>query len=66
MLDLVRRHEGRFRISYSLTGVVLEQLKRWAPDVIDLFVQLAETGHVEFLSETYYHSLAFLVLRSFL
>ena len=34
MLDLVRRHEGRFRISYSLTGTVIEQFRQWAPEVI--------------------------------
>lgn len=63
MLDLIRRHEGRFRISYSLTGVVLDQFRRWCPDVIDLFAELAETGCCEFLAETYYHSLAFIYDR---
>jgi len=63
MLDLIRRHEGRFRISYSLTGVVLDQFKRWAPDLIDLFQELAETGCCEFLGETYYHSLSFIYDR---
>ena len=60
MLDLVRRHEGRFRIAYSLTGCVVEQMKQHCPDVLDLFRALAETGCVEFLGETYYHSLSFL------
>ena len=63
MLDLVRRHEGRFRISYSLSGVVLDQLEAWAPDVLDLFRQLAATGCCEFLGETYHHSLSFLRSR---
>lgn len=63
ILDLVRRHEGRFRVSYSLTGVVIEQLRQWAPDVLDLFVQLAQTGCCEFISETYHHSLSFLYSR---
>ncbi len=63
ILDLVRRHEGRFRVSYALTGVLIDQLKQWAPDVVDLFVQLAETGCCEFISETYYHSLSFLYSR---
>jgi len=60
MLDLVRRHEGRFRIAYSVTGTVIEQFQRWCPEMIDLLQSLAATGHVEFLAETYYHSLAFL------
>lgn len=63
MLDLVRRHEGRFRISYSITGVALTQMQQWAPDVIDLFKALAQTGACEFIAETYYHSLSFLYSR---
>ncbi len=63
MLDLIRRHEGRFRISYSLTGTVIEQFRRWAPEVLESFRQLAQTGAVEFIAETYYHSLAFLYNR---
>lgn len=60
MLDLVRRHEGNFRISYAITGTVLEQFKKFTPDVIDLFQQLADTGCCEFVAETYYHSLSFI------
>ncbi len=63
MLDLVREHEGRFRISYALTGTVIDQFRRWAPEVLDLFVELSQTGAVEFIAETYYHSLAFLYNR---
>jgi len=63
MLDLIRRHEGRFRISYSLTGTILEQLRRWAPEVFDTFGELAQTGCVEFIAETFYHSLSFLYHR---
>ena len=61
--ELVEEHEGRFRVSYSLTGVILEQLERWAPDVLDDFIALAKTGCVEFAAETFYHSLAFLYNR---
>ena len=64
MLDLIRMHEGRFRISYSLTGTVIEQFRRFAPAVLDSFVELAKTGCVEFISETYYHSLSFLYSRN--
>ncbi len=58
MLELIRRHGGAFRIAYSITGVAIEQMKRYAPEVLDTFVALAETGCVEFLGETYYHSLS--------
>ncbi len=60
ILDLVRRHEGRFRVSYSITDVALQQFEMWAPDLIELFQALAETGAVEFLAETSHHSLSFL------
>src|SRR5688572_10768751 len=44
ILDLVKRHKGRFNVSYALTGVVLDQMQEFCPDVIDLFKRLAETG----------------------
>jgi alpha-amylase len=64
MLDLVRRHEGRFRIAYSISGVCIEQMKQWCPDVIDMFKALAQTGACEFINETTHHSLSFLFSRS--
>ncbi len=63
LFETIRQHEGRFRLAFSLTGVALEQLERHAPEAIEQFQQLAETGCVEFLDETYYHSLAFLYSR---
>ncbi len=60
MLELIKRHKGKFRISYSLSGTVIEQMELYRPDVLQTFVDLAKTGCVEFLSETYYHSLSFL------
>ena len=63
MLELVDRHKGRFRVSYSLTGVVIEQFRRWAPEVLESFRALARTGCVEFICETYHHSLSFLYNR---
>jgi alpha-amylase len=63
ILDLVQRHGGGFRVAYSLTGVVLEQFETYAPEVIESFQRLAATGCVEFLAETYYHSLSFLYSR---
>src|SRR5205823_5152118 len=60
MLELIKKYEGKFRIAYSITGTVLEQMEAWRPDVLQSFKDLADTGCVEFLSETYYHSLSFL------
>ena len=63
LLDLVRRFQGRFKISYSITGTLLEQIQLYCPEVMSTFDALAETGCVEFLAETYYHSLSFLYSR---
>ncbi|MGD2093906.1 MAG: polysaccharide deacetylase family protein, partial [Phycisphaerales bacterium] len=60
ILDLIRRFEGRFKVSYSITGVLLEQFQSFSPEVMSTFDALAQTGCVEFLAETYYHSLSFL------
>ena len=57
MLDLISKHDGKFKISYSLTGVFLEQCCSYMPQVLDTFEDLAKTGCVDFLSETYFHSL---------
>jgi alpha-amylase len=63
LLDMIRRFDGRFKIAYSITGVLLEQLQEYSPEVMSTFDALAETGCVEFLAETYYHSLSFLYSR---
>jgi alpha-amylase len=58
MLDLVDEYGGKFKISLSVTGTLLGQCEKWDKDVLDTFRQMAETGCVEFLDETNYHSLA--------
>jgi alpha-amylase len=63
LLDMIRRMGGRFKIAYSITGVLLEQLQTYSPEVMSTFDALAQTGCVEFLAETYYHSLSFLYSR---
>jgi alpha-amylase len=64
LLNLIKKHDGRFKIAYSLTGVLLEQLQQYSPEVLSTFDALARTGCVEFLAETYYHSLSFLYSRN--
>ncbi len=58
LLEAIERTDGQFRCAFSLSGTVIQQLRDWAPDALDSFVQLAETGNVEFLCETSQHSLA--------
>ena len=64
LLDIIRRFNGKFRIAYSITGSLLEQLELYSPEVLSTFDALARTGCVEFLAETYYHSLSFLYSRN--
>jgi alpha-amylase len=64
MLDLIKQYKGKFKIAYSISGSALDQFQRFAPEVIDSFRALAATGKVEFLAETYYHSLASLASES--
>ena len=61
LLELIEANKGAFKVAFSISGSVLEQFDRYAPEVIESFRKLAQTGCVEFLSETYYHSLASLV-----
>ena len=48
-----------FKISFSISGVALEQFEKYCPQVLESFRELQKTGAVEFLAETYYHSLSF-------
>jgi alpha-amylase len=63
LLDVIRGTEGKFCCAFSLSGIAIEQFERYVPEVLDVFHQLNATGRVEFLSETYYHSLSFLYSR---
>lgn len=63
LLKLLETHP-EFKLSLSITGTVLEQLERWAPDVLHSFQALVKTGRVEIVAETYHHSLAFFYSRS--
>ncbi len=63
LLKLIRENEGRFRCSFSITGTAIEQFRTFAPEVLASFKELAATGCVEFLAETYSHSLASLASK---
>jgi len=60
LLDIIKEYGKKFKVAFSITGETLEQLEQYAPNVLDSFKELAATGSVEFLCETYAHSLAFL------
>ena len=62
LLELLEKHP-EFKLSLSITGTVLEQLEKWAPEALESFQKLTQTGRVEIVAETYHHSLAFFYSR---
>jgi alpha-amylase len=64
MLDLILKNKGKFKVAFSLTGLVINQFRLYAPEVLESFKKLADTGMVEFLAETESHSLASIKTRS--
>ncbi len=58
LLQAIKANKGKFKVAFSISGSAMEQFDRYAPEVLDSFRALADTGCVEFLSETYYHSLS--------
>jgi alpha-amylase len=63
IMELINKYKGKFRVAFSLSGLVLDQFRLYAPDVLDSFKELANTGMVEFLAETDSHSLSSLKSR---
>lgn len=64
LLKLASQLGKNFKVSFSITGLALEQFQLYAPEVIESFQKLVKTGCVEFLSETYSHSLSSLKDKS--
>lgn len=57
-IDKFKNERKPFKVSFSFSGVFLEQCEKWNPDLLELFKQIVESRCVELLSQTYYHSLA--------
>ncbi len=60
LLRLIKKYKGKFKVSFSISGTAIDQFDEYVPKVLESFKELADTGCVEFLNETYYHSLSFL------
>jgi alpha-amylase len=63
ILKLLKKYP-QLKLSYSLSGVAIEQMEMFMPKVLNSFKKLVKTGQVEILSETYYHSLSFFYSRA--
>ena len=57
LLNMIEKYP-HFHCALSVTGTALEQFEQYVPEFIDLLKKLAATGRVEFLAETYAHSLS--------
>lgn len=58
LLDMIEQSNHTFKCAISITGTAIEQLQQYVPEFIDMLKKLSNSGCVEFLSETYAHSLA--------
>jgi len=63
LLEMLKKHK-EFKAAFSFSGVVLEQMEEFSPELIELFKKLVDTGRVEILGETYHHSLSFFYSES--
>ncbi len=64
LLNLIKKHEGRFKVSFAISGLSLDLFEEHAPEVIESFQALAQTGCVDFVAMPYYNSLAYLYSKS--
>ncbi len=64
LLDLIGEYGSAFKVSFSISGTAIDQFEQYAPEVLDSFKRLADSGNVEFLSETYAHSLSALTSKT--
>lgn len=60
LYNLIKKNP-KIKVAFSISGTTLDQFEQFTPEVLLSFRDLAETGSVEFLAETYYHSLACLL-----
>ena len=59
LLELLKEHP-QFKVSFSISGVFLQQAEKFLPVILESFKKLVDTGRVEILSETSHHSLSFI------
>lgn len=59
--SLIKKYNGAFKVAFSISGIAIEQMEQYAPAALESFKELSRTGCVEFLAETYSHSLSSLI-----
>ncbi len=61
LLEVIKEYGTRFKVAFSISGTMLDQMELYAPELLESFQKLAKTGCVEFVGETYAHSLSSLM-----
>lgn len=61
LLEMIEENKGKFKVAFSISGIALDQLEFYAPEVIDGIKQLVDTGCVELIAETQANSLSSLI-----
>ena len=56
--EMFATYGKKFKVAFSISGIALEQIELYVPELIDALKELVQTGNVEFLTETYAHSLS--------
>lgn len=62
LVDIAREIPG-FKVTFSISGLAFEQIRKFAPDVLELFRELVSHEAAEFIAQTYYHSLVWFIDR---
>jgi len=55
---ILEKLDDGFSCSFSLSGILIEQLEKWSRDTLSLFEQVAQHKNTELIGQTYYHSIA--------
>ena len=58
LLRMIEDSGRKFKCAISISGVALEQIEMYVPELLDILKKLVATGCVEILAETYAHSLS--------
>lgn len=64
LLNMIHTYGSKIKVSFAISGTVLDQIEQYEPHVLQSFKELSATGNVEFLGQTYATSLSSLKSQS--
>ncbi len=57
-INILEKLDEGFACSFSMSGILIEQLEKWSKDTLSLFEEVARHKNTELIGQTYYHSIA--------